>query len=70
MVKTITIKDEIYGELVRLKREGESFSDVIMKLLRRRRTNLSVFYGAFENKELWTEIEKDILTDRGRATIR
>ena len=70
MVKTITIKDEVYGELSRLKRENESFSDVITKLLRRRRIDLKAFYGAFENKEIWREVEKEILMDRRKATIR
>jgi len=70
MVKTITIKDEVYRELASLKRERESFSDVIMKLLSRRRIDLFAFYGAFENKELWKEVEKDILTDRRRVTAR
>ena len=34
-MKTITIGEELYERLVRLKREDESFSDVIERLLNR-----------------------------------
>ena len=32
MVKTITIKDNVYNKLVELKRENESFSDLFERL--------------------------------------
>jgi predicted CopG family antitoxin len=32
MVKTITIKDEVYQKLVELKQENESFSDLFERL--------------------------------------
>ncbi len=32
MVKTITIKEEVYEKLKPLKREGESFSDLLEEL--------------------------------------
>ena len=34
MVKTITIKDEVYNKLVELKRENESFSDLFERLFK------------------------------------
>jgi len=36
-MKTITVREELYKRLVKLKREGESFSDVIERLLDRPR---------------------------------
>jgi len=38
-MKTISIRDDVYQKLVELKGEKESFSDVIEKLLNKRRTN-------------------------------
>ena len=34
MVKTITIKDDVYNKLVMVKRPGESFSDLFNELLK------------------------------------
>ncbi|MEM3593199.1 MAG: antitoxin VapB family protein [Candidatus Jordarchaeaceae archaeon] len=33
MTKTITIRDEVYKKLLRIKREGESFSDLFERLM-------------------------------------
>ncbi len=33
MTKTITIRDEVYKKLLRIKREGESFSDLFERLV-------------------------------------
>mgnify|MGYP001042887174 CR=1 FL=1 len=71
MVKTITINDEAYRALAELKGEGESFSEVIMRILRGRRVNLSDFYGVFRgNADLWLRIEREILEERRRASVR
>ena len=32
------VRDEVYEKLLRLKREGESFSDVILRLIEERKT--------------------------------
>jgi len=70
MVKTITIKDEVYEELLKIKKAGESFSDVIMGLLKRRRMDLSAFFGVFRDVDVWMEIEKEILKDRKKVLLR
>jgi len=33
VTKTITVKDEVYRKLLRVKREGESFSDLFDRLV-------------------------------------
>ena len=33
MTKTITIRDEVYRKLLKVKREGESFSDLFERLI-------------------------------------
>lgn len=37
MAKTVQLSDEAYGRLAALKREGESFSDVVNRLVRERK---------------------------------
>ena len=52
--KTITIMDEAYGLLLRRKRENESFSEVIIRLVRKK-SNIMELAGA------WSEMsDKDI----------
>lgn len=46
MAKTIMISDEVYEELKKLKGPGESFSDVIKKLLSLRRGRLLEIAGS------------------------
>ncbi len=71
MVKTITINDEAYRALAELKGEGESFSEVIIRILKGRRVNLGDFYGVFrDNADLWLRIEREILEGRRRASLR
>ena len=36
-VKTLTIKKEVYEELLKLKRKGESFSDLLLRLAKKGR---------------------------------
>ena len=70
MVKTITIKDEVYRALAELKREGESFSDVIMRIINRKAVDLSRFYGVFTDRDLWHKIEEEIIKERRKTLIR
>jgi len=57
-MKTISIRDEIYNKLVEMKEEGESFSDVIEKLLKRKRTDIRKYFGVLRDSEVLDEIEK------------
>jgi predicted CopG family antitoxin len=36
-MKNIVVRDDVYNKLSKMKREGESFSDVILRLLEERR---------------------------------
>lgn len=63
--KTISITEEAYKRLARLKRENESFSLVIERLASEKRAKLSDFFGIL-SKEAGDELEKTILEGRKR----
>jgi len=67
-MKTISIRDDIYRRLVEIKGEGESFSDVIEKLLEKK-VDISEYFGVLKDSETLEEIEK-CLELRKRARIR
>ncbi len=51
-VRTVTLSDDAYTTLAALKREGESFSDVVRRLARKNRSLLE-FAGA------WKDVPKE-----------
>ena len=72
--KTITISEEAYKMLAGLKREGESFTEVIKRVVEEiRRKPLSSFSGRWEGsaeeldrilkgiERVWAEYEKSLL---------
>ncbi|RLI76626.1 antitoxin [Archaeoglobales archaeon] len=52
------MKDDVYEELLKLKKEGESFSDVIRKLIKGKDFTLERYFGMLEDSEVVDEIEK------------
>jgi len=68
-VKTITIRDDVYDLLAKIKREGESFSDVILRLIRRE-SNIMDFFGILKESEVLEELEKDIINERKKWKLR
>lgn len=67
--KTISIRDDVYTLLKNLKKEEESFSDVIKKLVRKK-SNLSDYFGGLKDSKILSEIEKDSKKIREAARIR
>ena len=45
--RTVSLKDSAYKKLKRLKREGESFSDVVERISEEKEQDLEQFSGAF-----------------------
>jgi predicted CopG family antitoxin len=68
--KTLSIRDETYSQLKNAKLEGESFSDVIDRLLERKKGNLSVYFGALKDKELLEGLEEDSRKIRELSRLR
>lgn len=69
-MKTITIREEIYEKLVKLKREGESFSDVIERLLNKPKISIRFFAGKLENSEALKYLEETWLKFRKNIKLR
>lgn len=45
--KTVSLRESAYRKLKSLKREGESFSDVVERISKERKQDLKQFSGAF-----------------------
>jgi predicted CopG family antitoxin len=78
MAKNIAVADDVYETLSKEKREGESFSDVIRRLGKRRKSLLE-FYGAWadipddefrEMEEMWKWANRPLEEALGRRRTR
>ena len=67
--KNMAIREDVYHRLSESKMEGESFSDVIERLLERRETLLPL-WGALANSSEVETIEREIKLIREKAVIR
>ncbi len=68
--KTISIREDVYNILTSLKKEGESFSDVIYKLTKKRKPNLRDYFGVLKDSKAINDIEEDIKKMRDSARLR
>ena len=69
-MKTITIRDDTYEKLVRLKRDGESFSDVIERLIEQKDFDISRYFGILEDSEVLERILEYSKDFRKSARLR
>ena len=59
--KNISITEEVYNKLIKLKRENESFSELFLRLLRVQSEKIEKNFGAWnltekEKSEIWNDI--------------
>lgn len=59
--KNISITEEVYNKLMKIKRENESFSELFLRLLNVQKINFERTFGAWnlnekESKEIWGDI--------------
>lgn len=70
MTKVISLSDRAYAELKKRKGDGESFSDVVLRVLEgRQRGSLLSFAGAWAGPE-FEAIEKELRRQRKAAKSR
>jgi predicted CopG family antitoxin len=59
--KNISITEEVYHKLLKIKKEDESFSELFLRLLKIQKVKLENCFGAWnfseeEKKEIWSDI--------------
>lgn len=59
--KNISITEDVYKKLMKIKREDESFSDLFLRLLRIQKQTIEKSFGKWnlsnkEKKEIWEDI--------------
>ena len=65
--KNISITEEVYKKLLRIKREDESFSELFLRLLKIQKNALEKSFGAWElSKEEESKVWADLTTRKGR----
>jgi predicted CopG family antitoxin len=67
--KNLAVREDVYRKLSEAKKEGDSFSDVIEKLLERRGDLLSL-WGAWDDGEDVAFIETSVKETRKRSVVR
>jgi predicted CopG family antitoxin len=60
--KNISITEDVYNKLLKIKREDESFSELFLRLLKIQKTTLEKSFGAWnlskeEEKEIWADLK-------------
>jgi predicted CopG family antitoxin len=68
--KTLSIREETYEMLKGEKREGESFSDVIDRLMKRKKIKLADYFGAIKDEDLLKGLEEDSKKIRELSRLR
>ncbi|MDT8357466.1 MAG: antitoxin VapB family protein [Methanomicrobiaceae archaeon] len=69
-MKTITLRPETYHALAERKREGESFSDVIDRILEGKPSDIRRYAGALRDSPLLDELAKETAAVRRSARAR
>ncbi|MBD3198338.1 MAG: antitoxin [Candidatus Lokiarchaeota archaeon] len=61
--KNISITEEVYNKLIRIKREDESFSELFLRLIKSQKNSIGEAFGKWdlteeEIREIWDPITK------------
>ena len=69
MVRHVSLSDEAYERLKKAKKDSESFSDVVLRIVRSPTGDLNRFFGAWKDDE-HEKVKAKILADRKRSRRR
>jgi predicted CopG family antitoxin len=70
MVKVISLSERAYGTLKKLKREDESFSDVVLRMAgKNNKKSLLEFAGKWEGEDI-DKVFSVVMKDRKRSASR
>ncbi len=70
MVKTLTIRDDVYRKLLALKKENESFSKVIDRLISEKRNKSLKILKKYSGSLKDSNLEEIILKERKKFRVR
>lgn len=71
MTKVVSLSDDAYRELEKLKKNGESFSDIVLELTKKEKKPLSYFFGKWSGpKEEVDAMLKDIEKTHKKTKMR
>lgn len=70
MTKIISISDDAYKELSKIKLEKESFSKVILRCTKKNRKPLMDFFGIWTDKEDLSRIHEELKEERRKFKTR
>ena len=65
--KNISITEDVYNKLLKIKREDESFSELFLRLLKIQKNSLEKTFGAWKLSEEEKEVWADLTTHKGRS---
>jgi len=70
MTRVISLSDNAYNELKKLKKGGESFSDVVIKITSKEKRPLIDFFSKWPEPKELNRIEKEIEKEKKRAKMQ
>ena len=69
--KTISIREDVYETLKSMKREDESISDAVERLItKKKETDLADFFGVLKDSEVLKGLEEDMNKIRAASRFR
>jgi predicted CopG family antitoxin len=68
--KTISINEDTYKRLREAKRKGESFGDVIDRMMKNAKIDLEDYFGSLKDDDILDEIDKVSSQIRNSSRLR
>jgi predicted CopG family antitoxin len=69
MVRQVSLSEEAYDRLKKVKKNSESFSDVVLRIVKSPTGDLNRFFGAWKEED-YARVESKIFADRKRSHSR